>query len=417
MSTLPAGSSATLRNTYGFAVRPYETMRAMRDRYGDPFFASALNGELVLTAEPELIREVFANQDGELFGVFATDATIPLLGSHSLLTMVGEPHRRERRLLQPPFHGERMRSYGTTMIEAARRAFTGIEPGQRFVALERTTDISLEAIVRAVFGVEERARVEMWQRSIRATLEAAKPMFLFSKATQRAPFGLGPWARYLRASRESDRLLYEQIERTRRDAAGREDILSLMLGARYEDGEAMSDQHIRDELRTLLIAGHETTSIALAWALYAVHRYPAVKAKLLDELDAAGPDPAPDELAKLTYLRAVIDETLRRFPVIEAVFRVLRKPWSFAGYDLPAGMSIGVAILLVHRREDLYPDPDAFRPERFLEKRPGPHEYLPFGGGNRRCIGAAFSTSDPAWRSRRCSASSSSSCRSRARSR
>jgi len=388
---LPPGSTATLRNTYGFAVRPYETMRAMRARYGDPFSASALNGKLVLTAEPELIREVFANQDGELFGVFATDATTPLLGTHSLLTMFGEPHRRERKLLQPPFHGERMRSYGTTMIEAARHAFAGIEPGQPFVAIERTTDISLEAIVRAVFGVEERARVEQWRQSIRATLEAAKPMFLFSKATQRAPLGLGPWAKYLRASGRSDRLLYEQIERTRQNAAGREDILSLMLGARYEDGGAMSDQHIRDELRTLLIAGHETTSITLAWALYAVHRHDSVKTDLLAELDAAGPDPAPQELAKLPYLNAVIDETLRRFPIIDSVFRVLRKPWSFGGYELPAGMAIGVAILLVHRREDLYPEPDAFRPERFLRGRPKPHEYLPFGGGNRRCIGAAFS--------------------------
>jgi cytochrome P450 family 110 len=391
VSSLPPGPRSTLRNTYGFAVRPYETMRAMRARYGDPFFASALNGEVVLTAEPELIRELFAVRDTELFGVFAADATTPLLGTHSLLTMIGEPHRRERKLLMPPFHGERMRAYGTVMVEAARRAFAGLAPGQRFVAIERTTDISLEAIVRAVFGVEEPGRVEAWQRAIRATLEAAKPIFLFSKATQRAPFGLGPWATYLRASREADRLLHEQIERTRPHTAGREDILSLMIDARYEDGSAMTDDHIRDELRTLLIAGHETTAITLAWALYAVHRHAAVKARLLAEIDGLGPDPAPEVVAKLPYLNAVIDETLRRFPVVDTVFRVLRRPWSFGGYELPAGITIGAAIVLVHRREDLYPDPDTFRPERFLERKPRPHEYLPFGGGHRRCIGAAFS--------------------------
>jgi cytochrome P450 family 110 len=389
--SLPAGSRATLRNTYGFAVRPYETMRDMRARYGDPFFASALNGDLVLTAEPELIRELFAVRDTELFEVFGTGATTPLLGAHSLLTMFGEPHRRERKLLMPPFHGERMRAYGTVMVEAARRAFAGLEPGRPFVAIERTTEISLEAIVRAVFGVEERTRVEQWQGAIRATLDAAKPMFLFSKATQRAPFGLGPWATYLRASAAADRLLYEQIERTRGHTEGREDILSLMTCARYEDGSAMSDEHVRDELRTLLIAGHETTAIALAWALYAVHRDPAVKARLLEEIDALGPDPAPEELARLPYLGAVVDETLRRFPVVDTVFRVLRRPWSFGGYDLPAGMTIGAMIVVVHRREDIYPDPDAFRPERFLEGKPKPHEYLPFGGGHRRCIGAAFS--------------------------
>ncbi len=390
MSRLPPGSRATLRNTFRFAVRPYETMRDMRARYGDPFSATALNGEIVLTSEPELIRELFANRDGELFGVFATEAITSLLGPHSLLTMFGEPHREERRLLLPPFHGERMRAYGTVMVEAARRAFAGLRPGEPFAAIDRTTDISLEAIVRAVFGVEERERVEVWQRAILATLTTAKPIFFFSKATQRAPFGLGPWARYLRAAEEADRLLTEQLERTRGHTSGRQDILSLMIDARYDDGSAMSDEHIRNELGTLLTAGHETTAITLAWALYAVHRHAPVKARLLAEIDALGSDPAPEDLAALPYLNAVVDETLRRYPIVDSVFRLLRKPWSFGGYELPAGITIGAAIVLVHRRADLYPEPDAFRPERFLEGKPRPHEYLPFGGGHRRCIGAAF---------------------------
>jgi cytochrome P450 len=366
-------------------------MRDMRTRYGDPFFASVLNGDLVLTAEPELIRELFANRDGELFSVFASEATVPLLGTHSLLTLFDEPHRRERKLLQPPFHGERMRAYGDVMVQAARRAFDGLAPGTDLVAIDRTTDISLEAIVRAVFGVHDGDLVRQWQRAIVATLDAAKPMFFFTKATQRAPFGLGPWGTYLRASAELDRLLYDQIERTRGHTAGRQDILSLMIDARYEDGGAMADGHVRDELRTLLMAGHETTAITLAWALYAVHRHPAVKDRLLAEIDPLGPDPATDELARLPYLQAVIDETLRLFPVVDAVFRTLRRPWSLGAHELPAGVTIGAAILLVHRREDVYPEPDAFRPERFLEGKPKPHEYLPFGGGNRRCIGAAFS--------------------------
>jgi len=245
--------------------------------------------------------------------------------------------------------------------------------------------------VRAVFGVGERELVLRWQRAILATLDAAKPMFFFTKAAQRAPFGLGPWATYLRASAELDRLLYDQIERTRGQTDGRQDILSLMIDARHEDGGAMSDEHIRDELRTLLMAGHETTAIALAWALYAVHRHPAVRVRLVSEVDGLGPDPAPDDLARLPYLNAVVDETLRLFPIVDSVFRRLRKPWRIGRYDLPVGITIGAAILLVHQREDRYPDPAAFLPERFLDGKPRPHEYLPFGGGNRRCIGAAFS--------------------------
>ena len=362
----------------------------MRARYGDPFSTQTLNGRLVVTAEPELLREVFGNRDPELFDVFATSALEAVFGTRSVLILAGETHRQERKLLTPPFHGERMRAYGAVMVEATRRAFAGLARGQQFVAIERSTEISLEVIVRAVFGVETRELVDRTQRALQDTLGAVKPVFLFSKATQRAPFGLGPWAKYERASAGADQLLYEQIARTRQEAAGREDILSLMVQARYEDGSAMTDSHIRDELRTLLVAGHETTAITLAWALYAVHRNPEVKRKLLAELDGLGADPSPDVLAKLPYLGAVIDETLRLYPVVEVVFRVLRKPWQLGGYELPAGIGVTAAIWLVHRRADIYPNPDAFEPERFLERKPKPHEYMPFGGGNRRCIGAAF---------------------------
>jgi cytochrome P450 len=389
-NALPPGSRATLLNTFRFAAFPFHTLREMRARYGDPFFSQTLNGRMLITAEPELIRELFGNRDNELFGQFATGAMEALFGTGSVLTSHGETHKQERKLLTPPFHGERMRAYGAVMVEATRRAFGGLTPGQSFVAIQSTTAISLEVIVRAVFGMDTPELVEQTQRSLRATLDAVKPVHLFSKASQVAPFGLGPWATYQRASAETDRLLYEQIARTRPQAAGREDILSLMIEARYDDGSAMTDAHIRDELRTLLVAGHETTAITLAWALYAVHRNPAIKRKLLDELDALGPDPSPDAVAKLPYLGAVIDETLRIYPVVEVVFRVLRKPWQFAGYDLPAGMAITAAIWLVHQREDLYPNPETFDPDRFLARKPKPHEYMPFGGGHRRCIGAAF---------------------------
>jgi cytochrome P450 family 110 len=380
-----------LLTTYQVATNPLKAMKDLHDRYGDPFLAPTANGQVVMTAEPELIKEIFANRDPELFGVFASEATYPFLGENSLLMLAGEPHKRERKLLMPPFHGERMRAYAEAMADATRRAFASLADGEEFRAIDQGTRISLEVIVRAVFGVDDPEGMQAHGQALRAMLDAAKPIFMFSKRTQIAPFGLGPWATFMKLSAEVDRLLYQQIEQVRGQTEGREDILSLMLDARYEDGSSMSDQHIRDELRTLLVAGHETTAITLAWALFAVHKNPEVRERLLTELDALGPDADPETIAKIPYLGAVIDETLRLYPVVEVVFRVLRKPWKFGGYELPAGVAVSPAINLVHQRPDIYPEPQRFKPERFLETKPKPHEYLPFGGGNRRCIGAAFS--------------------------
>jgi cytochrome P450 len=390
VSTLPPGPRSILRTTLDVARKPYEAMSRLRERYGDPFSVNAINGKLIVTAEPERIREVFSNKDPDLFEPFASAALTPFFGRNSLLLMQGEPHRRERKLLTPPFHGERMRTYGEIMASAARSAAQAMTPGQPFTAIDLGQRISLEVIIRAVFGVDDPARLGEYADLLKGTLEAALPIFMFAKAFQKAPFGLGPWARYQRVSAQVDELLYRQIAQIRPHAEGREDILSLMLMARYEDGSPMADEHVRDELRTLLIAGHETSAITLAWALERVHRDPAVLERLLAEID--GSDGSAEALAKLPYLGAVIDETLRQRPVIEVVFRKLTKPWRFAGYDLEAGMTIAPALELVHMREDLYPEPTRFRPERMLERKPGPFEFMPFGGGNRRCIGAAFAT-------------------------
>jgi cytochrome P450 len=386
--TLPPGPRSILRTTVDVARHPYEAMSRMRARYGDPFCMTSINGTVVCTANSDLIREVFANKDPDLFETFATAALTPFFGRKSLLLMHGEPHRRERKLLTPPFHGERMRAYGEIMAQAARSTLRALAPGQQFTGLELGQRISFEVIVRAVFGVEDPARVREYTDALIGALDAALPIFMFARFLQKAPFGLGPWAKYQRASARVDALLDQQIAKVRPQAEGREDILSLMLTARYEDGSTMDDGHVRDELRTLLIAGHETTAITIAWALDRLHRDAAVRERLLAEID--GTDGSAEALAKLPYLGAVIDETLRLCPVVEVVFRKLTKPWRFGGYDLPAGVSIAPAIGLVHMREDLYPEPERFRPERMLERKPGPFELLPFGGGNRRCIGAAF---------------------------
>ena len=391
MAKLPPGPRFRVPTTYEIATRPVAHLLEWFEEYGDPMLLRALNGDVFTTADPELIKQIFANRDPDLFRPFAVEATEPIFGDRSVLAMFGDEHKRERKLLMPPFHGERMRAYGTVMTEAARQAFAAIGPGEEFLGLDVGTAISLEAIIRAVFGVTGDELLAQHRRAVAGTLDAVKPAFIFTKKLQVAPFGLGPWAAYEKISREFDDLLYAQIEAVRGQTEGREDILSLMLEARYEDGEAMTDKHIRDELRTLLFAGHETTALTLAWALFSIHHYDGVLERLREEVDGAGDDPDPEELARLPYLGAVVDETLRRFPIVEIVFRVLRKPWTFGGYDLPEGMSVAAAIPAVHLSPKIYPEPYEFRPERFLDGKPKPYEYLPFGGGNRRCIGAAFS--------------------------
>ncbi len=391
MAKLPPGPRSMLLTTIRVARTPTEAMTRYRDRYGDPFFLPMGNGPIVATAQPALIKELFASRDTTLYGSFGFESTRALVGEHTVLLMNGDEHKRERKLLMPPFHGDRMRAYGEVMIEATRAAFSEIDVGDELNALERTTRLSLEAIVRAVFGFSRRDEIKAAQDAVRAMLGAAKPILLFSPKTQIAPFGLGPWATFQKRSRALDELLYEQIRRTREDSEGREDILAMLVRARYEDGGGMADSEIRDELRTLLIAGHETTAVSLAWTLYALHRDPEILARARAEVDALGDDPGPQALSRLPYVGAVIDETLRRYPIVDVVFRKLLRPTSFAGYDLPAGVTLCPAIVLVHRDPSIYPDPLRFDPERFLGKKPRPHEYLPFGGGNRRCIGAAFS--------------------------
>ncbi|WAS89675.1 cytochrome P450 [Nannocystis punicea] len=391
MPSLPPGPRSTLLTSFAVMREPLGAMTRARDQFGDPFTLPLAHGKLVLTADPRLAREIFAIQDVELFDTFGSTTLVPLFGQHSLLLMAGEPHRRERKLLLPPFHGERMRAFSETMAEAARRAIAAVAPDQEFLALDLGLRISLDVIVRAVYGVEEGALVERHTQAIVAMLDAALPIFNAAEIFQRAPFGLGPWARFLRRSDDVDRLLYEQIDRVRDRAGERDDILSMMLSARYEDGSRMTDRDIRDELRTLLIAGHETTATTFASALEELHRpeNAHVLARVHDEL-AQAPD-APEELARLPYLGAVIDETLRLHPVVEMVLRRLRRPWRLGDYELPAGTAVGVALPLVHQRADLYPDPTRFHPQRMLDRKPGASEFVPFGGGIRRCLGAALS--------------------------
>ena len=288
----------------------------------------------------------------------------------------------QRKLMLPSFHGERMRRYGELIHEIAREEIEGWPLGQAVEARERMQVITLEVIMRVVFGFAEGERLDRLRTLLRQTLEwTADPKRMVMVAL------LGPdRVESLRSLRRAldpvDELLKEEI-RERRDATDleeREDILSLLLLARHEDGSAMSDQELRDELMTLLVAGHETTATALAWALERLVRHPDKLDRLRAEV-AAGED---------EYLEAVVKETLRLRPILPLVARRLTEPMEIGGHLLPAGVRVTPCIYLIHRRPDVYPEPRRFRPERFLEQPAGTYTWIPFGGGVRRCLGASF---------------------------
>ncbi|WP_437679164.1 cytochrome P450 [Sorangium sp. So ce131] len=387
MSHLPRGPQGRLLTTYQFIARPYEFLHRCAATYGGVFNVPMYNRDVVMAGSPASVQDVMTAPP-ETFVAYSTQSIGLLLGSHSLLMLSGERHRRERKLLTPPFHGDRMRAYAAAMAEIAARRFAEAARAPRAVAQEVAQAISLDVILRAVFGVEEPARMRAFARAVVAMGDAVTPAMAFLPFLQREFGGFGPYARFRRRVADLEALMREQIERAR--AAPGDDILSLLVSARYDDGSAMSEQAIFDELRTLLFAGHETTAIALAWALDHVHRDPGVLARLQGEIDALGPDPDPERLAALPYLDAVCKEALRIYPVATEVPRLVAQPFRLGEHELQPGTGVAPCVLLVHHLPELYPEPSRFRPERFLERKFSPFEYLPFGGGARRCIGAAF---------------------------
>jgi cytochrome P450 len=365
----------------GFVLTPTRFLEACHERCGDYFtLRPARDRVLVVTVDPQAVRQVFTGDPDLLHAGEANIVLEPMLGSRSVLLLDGPAHLRQRRLMLPPFHGERMRRYADTMTEVAERHIAAWPRGRRFGVLPSMQAITLEVIMRAVFGVVDDAARERLAGPLRRQLDIIASrrrvlmLALWSGRTDR-----GPWATLASARREADALLREEIRARRADPGSgeRDDVLSMLLAARDEDGTPLSEEELRDELMTLLVAGHETTATAMAWTLERITRHPDVMARLGE--DASG-----------EYLDAVIKETLRLRPVVPAVARRLQAPMEFGPWRLPAGVHIAPSIYLLHRRPDLYADPAAFRPERFLERTPATYEWIPFGGGIRRCLGASF---------------------------
>jgi cytochrome P450 family 110 len=318
---------------------------------------------------------------------------LPLVGEQSILMLDGETHRRMRQLLLPSFHGEQMRNHGKVICNIAREVSSQWKAGETFIAFNSMQKISLGVILREVFGLYEGARYEKLENLISSVLERfSSPLgtaLLFFPSLQRDLGPWSPWGRFLQEQRQIDELLYTEIEQRRSDPdPNRTDILSLMMSARDEKGEPMTDLELHDELISLLIGGHDTTATAMSWALYWIHKLPQVREKLLQELATLGENPDPMEIFRLPYLSAVCSETLRMYPMtIHTLPRQVKSPVELMGYQLSPGTIVVSLIYLTHQREDIYPEPKQFKPERFLAKQFSPYEYLPFGGGARRCIG------------------------------
>ena len=387
---LPPGPPlpATLQ-TLLWIMRPLGFMEACRERYGDVFsvrFAGlGLGRTIVFVADPEGIRAVFAASPDDLR---AGDANAPLqaiLGENSLLMLDGREHLRQRKLIVPPFHGERMRRYEELMRDVTHEQIRTWPRQQALAILPAMQRITLEVILRAVLGFDEGAERDrmrtLLQRMLRlgsGSAQLASMAFL--------PIELGgatTWGRFVRAKRDVDAALIAQAARRRAaGTAGHDDVLSLLLDARDDDGRPLTDDELRDELITLLVAGHETTATALAWALDLVLHHPDVHARVV----------LAAEEGDTRYLDAVTKETLRIRPVVPIVVRRLHKPFTVLQHELPEGTVVAPCIYLTQRRPDVYPDPQRFRPERFLEGAPDTYAWLPFGGGVRRCVGASFAS-------------------------
>ncbi len=386
---LPPGPGNKLLQTYGYTRDPYGWLIRNRDKYGDIFTARMINGSVVVVGNPSGAQGVFG-ADPDALAPFATDAVKPIIGPNSILLLSGARHRRERKLLMPPFHGERMRMYGHIIQDTAHAVAEKWIPGQTMPFQRTSQAISLEVIIRAVFGIQDKSRVEAVRCGIIDFAEKTSPALFFFPFLQHKFGGFGPWNRFLKIKKGMIDLLHAEIEARRRASEPGNDILSLMLAARHEDGTGMSDEELHDELLTLVFAGHETTGIALAWAIYWLLRNPDCMERLLAELDSLGSEPDPDHVVRLPYLDAVVHETLRLHPIVPDVPRTVLRPFDLEGYHLPVGTGVAVATTLLHLRPDTYPEPHRFKPERFLEKKFTPFEYTPFGGGARRCLGAAF---------------------------
>ncbi len=382
-TTVPGPRTPRGVQALGFFTRSLPYFAKQHARYGDVFRVHIADEKpWVVVATPELVKQVFTGSPDVFHAGSANSILLPLLGDSSVLLLDGKDHMRQRKLLLPAFHGERMARYGDIMREAAEREVETWPVGEELQLAPRMQDVTLEVIMRAVFGMKEGAELDHVRALLLTLLDRVMQPSTFIALAALGPHKYRELSHVKKMLAPADEALFAEFARRREagDLADREDILSLLMLARDEEGQPLTDRELRDELLTLLVAGHETTATSLSWAIERLIRHPDKLARLQAEL-AEG---------KAEYLEAVIRETLRLRPVLPVVVRDLQTDVELGGFHLPAGTRVACSIQLVHTNPEIYPDPHAFKPERFLDSKPGTYTWIPFGGGIRRCLGASF---------------------------
>ncbi len=382
-----------------WVTNPVGYMEKAAQQYPDMFTAEIVGfgDTLVVVNNPQAIQEILTNDRKKFVAVGEENKILqPLIGDDSVMMLEGSRHKRRRQILMPPFHGERLQAYGEIICNITEKVCRQLPQGKPFLARKAVLDISLQVILQVVFGLYEGERYQQ----IKGLLASIGEMFnsplnaslLYFPFLQKDLGSWSLWGKFVRLRDSIDELLYTVIaERREQPDSNRVDILSLMMSDQDEEGDSMTDRELRDEMMTMLLAGHETTASAMAWGLYWIHHLPEVREKLLQELDTLGDSPDPTSIVRLPYLTAVCNETLRIYPVVIMTFsREVQEPVELLGHSLEPGTLLAGCIYLLHQREDLYPQPKQFRPERFLERQFSPFEFMPFGAGVRRCIGQAL---------------------------
>ncbi len=442
----PGPPEPAMVQTAEWLARPVDFLERAHERYGDVFTMRLVGIDpFVLFSDPDAVKDIFTGPPDDLYAGEANAVLEPILGPSSVLLLDGQRHMSQRRLLLPPFHGQRMRAYGEVIRDATLRSLAKWPRGRAFAVHPYAQGITLDVILRTVFGVDEDAAMCELSRPIevsaafshrgipaRGAAPRSDTRSIFGRALRAGrrgglgadeltstgllsatltdllerlanpiwllrfmQFDLGPYSpggRLARLLEQVDRQLYALIRARRaQDREGREDILTMLLDARHEDGAPMSDQELRDELLTLLVAGHETTATSLAWTLHRLLETPDVLARAVEEVDRVfGGEVDPERVRELTWIDAIAKETLRLNPVVPLVGRRLQKPMRFGNTELPAGVVAVPNIYLTHRNPRAWKDPTRFDPARFVDAKISPSAFFPFGGGVRRCIGMAF---------------------------
>ncbi|ARV58991.1 hypothetical protein BZZ01_10390 [Nostocales cyanobacterium HT-58-2] len=395
MKLPPCPRTPSFVQVYQWATRPTHFLDSCAQRFGDIFMARWPGyGLTVFVNHPEAIKQIFTAPPETFSTAQIYEILRPVVGDQSLMLMDGKPHRRQRSLVMPALHGERMRLYGQLICKLTEQMMEQQELGEEINLSSCMQTLSLNIVLQIVFGLDETDQlIQLRQKFMEMFNWIRSPLLILHLVVKSLRINWGPWSawgRYLRLRNEVDKLLYAEIAQRRKyPQPERTDILSLLMAAHDEEGQPMSDKELHDEVMTVL-TGYESVATATLCSLYCLQKHPEVLQKLRQELDSISDPSDTNAIAKLPYLTAISQETMRLYPPVVVAMRVAKTPFEVMNYRFPVGSQIVADIYSVHQRQDLFPNPKQFKPERFLERQFSQYEYFPFGGGDRRCIGYAF---------------------------